>query len=380
MAYNSKPVWVANSTALEKMAVDLSSHPIIAVDTESNSLFAYHEQVCLIQFSTPETDYLVDTLALKDLSPLGPIFANPEIEVVFHAAEYDLICLKRDFGFTFTNIFDTMVGARNLGWRRTGLGNILEEQFGVKVNKKYQRANWGQRPLDQAQLNYARTDTHYLIQLRNLIHKELVRMGRWEMAQEQFRQAVNVTIPEPNDPILTCWRSCRSADLNDRQRTVLHEICRYREEYAERINRPPFKVLSKEIMIDVARECPLSLQSLQQRTSLKGRNLERHGKGLLQAVQRGLRRPIFRDHRNYNHYDETYQNNLETLREWRKNQAKSLNVESDVVLARSTMEGIAHQNPQTLEELKKIMRRCPERFDQYGQRILFILQTNHHLK
>ncbi|MEE4193666.1 MAG: ribonuclease D [Anaerolineae bacterium] len=376
MNYSTKPVWVANAVSLQKMITDLCAHSIIAVDTESNSLFAYYEQVCLIQFSTPETDYLVDTLAIEDLSSLGSIFSNPDIENVFHAAEYDLICLKRDFGFTFTNIFDTMVGARNLGWKRTGLGNILEENFGVKVNKKYQRANWGKRPLEQAQLDYARTDTHYLIQLRHLIHDELVRMGRWDMAKEQFRQAVNVNIPEPNDPILTCWRSCRSADLNERQRTVLYEICRYREEYAQRINRPPFKVLSKEIMIRVAQECPRSIDTLQQKTNLKGRNLERHGKGLVQAVQRGLRSPIFRDQRQYNHYNETYQMNLEILREWRKNQAKTLNVESDVVMTRGTMEGIAHRNPQTMEELKKAMRQCPERFDQYGQHILYILQHN----
>lgn len=380
MNYGTKPVWVANSAALQAMVADLSSYPIIAVDTESNSLFAYYEQVCLIQFSTPETDYLVDSLAIKDLSPLGEIFANPDIENVFHAAEYDLICLKRDYGFTFANIFDTMVGARNLGWKRTGLGNILEEQFGVNVNKKYQRANWGKRPLEQAQLDYARTDTHYLIQLRQLIYEELNRMGRWEMAQEQFRHAVHVTIPEPNDPILTCWRSCRSADLNERQRTVLYEICQYREDYAKRINRPPFKVLSKEIMINVARECPHNMQMLQHNAGLKGRNLERHGKGLLQAVQQGLQRPIFRDKRHYNHYNETYQVNLEILREWRKNQAKTLNVESDVIMTRGTMEGIAHKNPQTLDELKKAMRQSPERFDQYGQHILYILQHNHSTK
>ena len=380
MNFDTKAVWVADSAALEKMVADLSSHPIIAVDTESNSLFAYYEQVCLIQFSTPTTDYLVDSLAIEDLSPLGTVFANPNIENVFHAAEYDLICLKRDFGFTFANIFDTMVGARNLGWKRTGLGNLLQEHFDVKANKKYQRANWGKRPLDQAQIDYARTDTHYLIALRNLIYDELVSMGRWEMAKEQFRQSVHVTIPESGDPVLNCWRSCRQPDLNNRQKTVLYEICRYREEYAERINRPPFKVLSKEILIAIARECPRSLQDLEEHTPLKGRHLERHGKGLLKAVQYGLRRPIFRDNHHFNHYDEIYQNNLEVLREWRKNQAKTLEVESDVVLSRGTMERIAHRDPKTLEELKKVMMHSPERFDQYGRNILYVLQHNHHTK
>src|SRR5512136_2792348 len=96
---------------LKKLATILAKEPKIAVDTESNSLFAYREQVCLIQFSTPDADYLVDPLALTDLSPLAPIFADPNIQKTFHAAEYDLICLKRDLNIKVCNIFDTMQAA-----------------------------------------------------------------------------------------------------------------------------------------------------------------------------------------------------------------------------------------------------------------------------
>ena len=97
------------------MVRDLQRHSLLAVDTESNSLYVYREQVCLLQFSTGETDYLVDALSSMDLSILGPVFADEGIEKVFHAAEYDVICLKRDFGFEFANIFDTMHAARILG-------------------------------------------------------------------------------------------------------------------------------------------------------------------------------------------------------------------------------------------------------------------------
>ena len=90
---------ITQSGNLKALADELQRHPVIAVDTESNSLYAYRERVCLIQFSTPLTDTLVDPLALDDLSPLAPVFADPAIEKVFHAAEYDLICLKRDFRF-----------------------------------------------------------------------------------------------------------------------------------------------------------------------------------------------------------------------------------------------------------------------------------------
>ena len=110
------------------MILDLSGEPVVAVDTESNSLYAYRERVCLIQFSSPEKDYLVDPLEI-DVSTLAPLFASTEIEKIFHAAEYDLLMLDRDFGFRVSNLFDTMVAARILGWKAVGLGSILREQL-----------------------------------------------------------------------------------------------------------------------------------------------------------------------------------------------------------------------------------------------------------
>ena len=162
-----EPILISLPAALERLASELSSEPIIAVDTESNSLYAYQEKVCLIQFSTPGKDYLVDPLALKNLSPLDPVFRSPKIEKVFHAAEYDLLCLKRDFGFEFNNLFDTMIAAGILGRQALGLGSILKDEYGVQVDKRNQRANWGQRPLPEGLLKYAQLDTHYLIPLRN---------------------------------------------------------------------------------------------------------------------------------------------------------------------------------------------------------------------
>ena len=167
------PVWVEDTKALKQMVEELSTQPRIAVDTESNSLHAYRERVCLIQFTGDKKDYLVDPLAIDDLSLLAPLFANPKIEKIFHAAEYDLICLSRDFGFEFANLFDTMQAARILGYKYVGLDNILSEKFGIKVDKRHQKANWGARPLSSAQLEYARRDTHYLGDLRDLLEKEL---------------------------------------------------------------------------------------------------------------------------------------------------------------------------------------------------------------
>src|SRR5262245_24645052 len=176
------PLLIAEPGGLTALLQRLTSEPAIAVDTESNSIFAYREQVCLIQFSTSVQDYLIDQLTLPDLQALWPVVAYPQQQKIFHASEYYLICLKRDYGFEFANVFDTMIAARTLDRPHVGLAPLLEAHFGVKLNKKYQRANWGQRPLTAEQLSYARLDTHYLLPLRDVLATELIASGRFEEA------------------------------------------------------------------------------------------------------------------------------------------------------------------------------------------------------
>ena len=182
------PIVVTHEDTLARMVERLSREPRVAVDTESNSLYAYREQVCLIQFSVPGADYLVDPLAVENLTRLGPLFADGGMEKVFHAAEYDVVCLKRDFNFEFNNLFDTMVAARILGREEVGLGALLEHEFGVKLDKRFQRANWGERPLKGELLAYARLDTHYLLELRDRLYPKLMERGLWALAEEDFRR------------------------------------------------------------------------------------------------------------------------------------------------------------------------------------------------
>src|SRR3954467_3450148 len=169
----SPPELIADAAGLTRLAEILAPCPAIAVDTESNSMHAYRERVCLIQFSTPDADYILDPLPLTDLGVLAPLFANSAQQKIFHAAEYDIVCLRRDYGFEFTNLFDTMSAARTLGWPQVGLAAILETRFGVKMDKKFQRADWKRRPLTREQLDYARLDTHYLLALRDLQREAL---------------------------------------------------------------------------------------------------------------------------------------------------------------------------------------------------------------
>lgn len=368
----SPPVWIDNLPAMKSMLADLRAQPLIAVDTESNSLYAYQEQVCLIQFSTPERDYLLDPLALDNLTPLGEIFAAKRIEKIFHAAEYDIICLKRDYGFIFHNIFDTMHASRILGRKEVGLAGILASEFGITIEKRYQRANWGERPLSPAMLAYARIDTHYLIDLRNRLREELIDRGLLELAEEDFARLTNVSVPEGENDNLSCWRMIGRNNLPPEKCAVLQALIEYRDAQARRANLPHFKVMSNQALIEIAQACPSSPSELASLPHLSARQRERHARGLLQAVSQGYKnRPPVKP---INHRPEdAVLARLDRLKNWRKTTARQLKVESDVVLPRDIAEQIAFANPKTLDALKAVMETTPWRFRQYGQQILKIL-------
>jgi len=286
-------ILVAEGDALGRLVRELAAHAIVAVDTESNSLHAYRERVCLIQFSTPAADYIVDPIGLPDLNPLAPFFANPDQQKVFHAAEYDIICLRRDYGFEFTNIFDTMSAARTLGWPQVGLANILETRFGVKMNKKYQRADWKRRPLTAEQLDYARLDTHYLVALREILLQALTESGRWPEAEEEFarltrlRADPDAATPDP----AAFWRVKGARDLTPAQAAILQALFSYREQQAERLDRPPFKVMGEATLMELARRAPQRAEELQSVPGMTPEQIHRYGHGVLDAIQQGLRAP-----------------------------------------------------------------------------------------
>lgn len=370
------PVWVARPADLRAMVADLTKYDQLAVDTESNSLYAYREQVCLIQFSTPDRDYLVDPLALTDLTPLAPIFANPACEKIFHAAEYDLICLKRDFGFEVCNIFDTMVAARILGRSEVGLGAILENEFGIHLNKRYQRANWGQRPLPADLLAYARLDTRYLLPLRNTLAAELQQTGRWELAQEDFRRACHVTLPNGNQENHLCLRISGAHDLDPRQLAILNELCAYREERAAAANVPPFKILDNRRLILLAQTAPRTRQELAQTHALTERQLERHANGILTAIQRGLASPPYKKPPRQPRPDQRFLDRLNNLREWRKHTGAKMGLDSDVILPKDILETIAQADPRTHTDLAALMAKTPWRLEHFGNQILSVLQSD----
>lgn len=375
------PLIINTPASLNRLWQALTGKRRLAIDTEANSLYAYQAQVCLIQISTDEQDYLVDPLPFdsSDLGFLGEICADPVVEKVFHAAEYDVMILRRDLGFTFTNIFDTMIAARVLGWEQFGLGTILEDRYGVKVNKKHQRADWGRRPLSDAMIRYAQMDTHFLLSLRDELYQSLVQGDHLEEAQEMFDEVCQALWNGPDFDPEGYWRIHRARDLDPRAMAVLRELYLYREQQAARKNLPVFKVMGDQTLVDLAQAQPRSLKEARRMTGLSEIQARRYGSGILDAVQRGQTADIpTPPRRNGRQVDEDTLRRYDALHLWRKERAVKRGVSSEVVTTKDALWELAKKAPRSMSDLQSIKHLGPWRVKTYGQEILRVIAEQEH--
>ena len=178
MFHDTPLLIVEDDRTLREVAVRLGRSSVVAVDTESDSMYHYQEKVCLLQFTDAHGDIIVDPLAVSDLSPLVPIFENPKIVKVFHGADYDSVCLRRDFGMKTRHLFDTLIAGQFLGYDKLGYADLVRNWFGQELDKQYQRHDWSRRPLGAEHLDYARGDTHWLPALREIMLRQLRAVGR----------------------------------------------------------------------------------------------------------------------------------------------------------------------------------------------------------
>lgn len=382
----SNPTLVATPAAFGQMMTHLATQHIIAVDTESDSLFSYYPKVCLIQITAPTdttndatrvTDYLVDPLRYHHLEPLGELFANPAYEVILHAAENDIMLLQREFGFSFSHVFDTQLAARILGWKQVGLAALLEEHFGVVTDKRMQRTNWGKRPLTPEQIAYAQIDTHYLPPLRALQIEQLKLTQRWEEAQDAFRLLAQAEYRDRPTQERTFWQMKESRAVPRDRTGVLEELWLWREKEAQRRNCPPFKIVNNQVLVDLALNQPAAPTALGAIASLSPHDARRYGSDLLDAIQVGRRRPLpplpepsvrpeyLLDPHTLARYD--------ALRAWRSRTAEARGVNPDIVLTNEALLEIARRRPRTIEELQAMPAIGPWKARTYGPAIVELI-------
>lgn len=345
------PVWIETPDALAALLERLRAAPRFAIDTESNSMHAYRERICLVQVSLPDYDALIDPLAV-DISPVGELFASPEITKVMHGADYDILCFKRQYEFTFAGLFDTMIAARVLGWSGYGLGAILGERYGFVANKKMQRFDWGQRPLPAHAVDYARYDTHFLLALADAQLEELRAADREDELRHACLRQTRVQPRPTKAEILGPWRIKGSRDLPPTGRGVLQALYDLRETVAEELDVPVFRVMADAVLLSMARRPPEDAQQLARIKSIHPRLRGRGRQRMLAAIDAGrdaepptppaIERTMSR----------VVSGRFDALRAWRKEAASARGLEPDLVLGKEALLAVATANPRDEQQLR----------------------------
>jgi ribonuclease D len=379
-------VMVESKEALLDVVHRLSASSVIAIDTESDSSYAYQEKVCVVQISDLHTDYVIDALAVGDLSALGPILADPTIVKVLHGADYDIVCLKRDFGFNIRGLFDTLVAAQLIGMERIGLADLIGRHFGVDIDKHFQRHNWALRPLRPEHVEYARGDTHYLLALREIMTRQLKRIGR----MRHLREECNILQRREwhgRQFDADGWLDIRHAqELDPTGMRVLRKLYQYRDRQARRMDRPVYKVIPDDVLVELAKARPSGERELDAIVSARSALRRRHGKALLQVVEEGLaddgplpdadRRKVKTAARPKTRLRTRLRGRqadrvMADLKQWRiEVLARDPSLNPYTVMSNSTLKWIAAMRPRDLDELAAVpeVRRWQVR--DYGEELL----------
>jgi len=282
---------ITDPETLTRAVRDLEGAPLLALDTEASSFHRYQERVCLVQLSDRRRNLLIDPLAITDLGPLGALLADPGMQVVIHDADYDLRILAKYHGIRVENVFDTLVAAELLNEPEIGLAALLLKYQGVQVDKKFQKADWSERPLPAPMLDYAAGDTAHLIALRDQLESRLREKDRWTWAEEEFALLTDAPFNLPVDEEPTFLKVKGAKVLRPHQLAVLREVHGWREGLAKKLDRAPFMVLGNEVLIGLATEPPASVRELADRKGVNERLVQRHGRDIMEAVQRGVALP-----------------------------------------------------------------------------------------
>lgn len=349
---------IATQPELDRWMAGIAHATLLAVDTEAASFHRYRDRVYLLQLSTRDATVVVDPLAVEDLRDFGAMLADRAVEVVFHDADYDLRLLGREFGFVATNLFDTRIAAQLLNEPGIGLAALLEKYVGIKLDKRFQRADWSGRPLSAGMLEYAASDTHYLPALRDILEGRLAEMGRLEWAREEFallEQTAWVGEP-PEEP---GWLRMKGAKaLRPRQLAILRELYEWRDALAQRLDRAAFRIMNNDPIFTMARTPPEDLDALAKVPGIGREIVARRGAELLAAIERGrsvpenqlprIERPARRA------ADPELDARVERLKAARNAAATRVDLPPGVVCPNGTLEAVARAAPRSLEELAAI--------------------------
>jgi ribonuclease D len=353
----------------------------VAVDTEAASFHRYRDRIYLVQVSSPTQTALIDPLAVADLGPVGALLTDPQLEKVFHDADYDLRVLDRDYGFRAVRLFDTRIAAQLSGEPAIGLAALLEKYVGVKLDKEHQKADWSLRPLTPPMLAYAAADTQYLLALRDALEQRLRELGRFAWAAEEFTQLESLRwtgATAGGDDNAGYLRLKGSKALNPRSLAALREVHRWRETIAERDDKAPFRIIGNDSLLAVSRALPTSSAELAKIKELPSSLARRHGDALIDAVARAKALPETElprlERRPRPQKDPGFDVRMEKLKATRNRVATELGLEAGVLCGRTTLEAVARARPVDRAALEQIPELRRWQIDALGKALLEALR------
>jgi ribonuclease D len=338
-------IWIDKQDRFDAAMQRIAAEPTIAVDTEADSLHSYFDKVCLIQISIPGKNFVIDPLSGIDLAGFGRVLTDPNVTKILHGGDYDLRILHRDFGFTVSNLIDTMISAQLLGYTAFGLAALLERHFGVQVDKAHQRADWSLRPLPRDMLEYAAMDTRHLIPLSIKVRQELTALGRWEWALEEFSRLETVRYRE-SDEERESWRKVRNIGALDRRSlAILRDLYSWRDALARAADRPPFKIIGNDAITEIARTKTAVPQELARVKGLSRYHWNRYGREIAAIVRLALEIPEAdlppRNEPKSWMRDRATENKIDRMKKVRDRVAIELKIEASVLAPRHVLTAIA---------------------------------------
>lgn len=350
-------VYLDSPDRVDRFLADIADVREIALDTEGASYHRFVDRIYLLQLSTRDRSAVIDPLPIGTPQGLGKLIESPKVEVVFHDADYDLRLLRQDYGWKVRNVFDTRIAAQLLGFKAFGLAALLEKYFGVRLDKKHQRADWSMRPLTRDMLDYAAQDTLYLLQLKDHLRTELERLGRYAWAKEEFERLEDIQWA-PDDASQAFLKLKGARDLTRRELGVLRELVPFRDAIAGAQDRATFRVIGNEQLFAIAKLQPATTDALLAIKGVPRGLVESRGADLLAAVRRGVecadaQLPRFPKAARWDR-DPDFDARVTALKTVRDAHAQRLDMDPGVICSRDRMEAVARRNPASPEEVAAI--------------------------
>jgi ribonuclease D len=266
------------------------------IDTEFMPEGRYRPLLCLVQIAVAGEIAVLDPLDATpdfDPRPLAEVFGDPAVEIVLHAGRQDVAILRRQWGATFTNVFDTQIAAGFAGFSaQAGYTGLLHDVMRIRLAKSASFTRWDARPLTPEQVRYAREDVEHLLALADELQSRLVARGRLEWACEECRAIAEAT--DERDPEEAWRRLPRVSGLGPRERAVARELAAWRERTAMREDRPVGSILRDPTLVELAKRQPAGRRELSQIRGLNPDVVRRRSADLLDALERGRNAPPIR--------------------------------------------------------------------------------------